>query len=47
MKPIYESALQAYLTLLSLHIDSKTSDTVFHKASENFYETLFEVAHKL
>ncbi len=28
-----------------LHVGTKTNDIVFHKASEGFYETLFDVAH--
>ena len=47
MKTLYKKALTAYTELLELHIDSKTTDTLFHKETEVFYETLFEVAHKL
>lgn len=47
MKNLYEKALQAHWEMLKLHINTKTKDNLFHKASEEFYETLFEVAHKI
>lgn len=47
MKNLYKEAIEAYIEMLSLHIDTKTSDNTFHKESESFYETLFEVAHKI
>lgn len=45
MKQLHKKALQAYLDMLEIHIDTKTSDIVFHKETEEFYKTLFEVAH--
>ena len=47
MKYLYKKALEAHNSMLELHIDTKTSDALFHKSSESFYETLFEVAHQL
>ena len=47
MKDLYKKALEAYLKMLEIHIDTKTIDAWFHKANEKFYETLFEVAHKI
>lgn len=47
MKELYFKALEAYVEVLSLHIDTKTSDALFHSESEKFYETLFDVAHKI
>lgn len=47
MKTLYKEALEAYTDMLLLHIDTKTTDVVFHKETEEFYESLFEVAHKI
>lgn len=47
MKQLHEKALKAYIDMLQLHIDTKTSDVVFHETTENFYETLFTVAHEI
>jgi hypothetical protein len=47
MKTLYKEALQAYTDMLLLHIDTKATDVVFHKETEEFYESLFEVAHKI
>jgi len=47
MKDLHLKAIKAYIEMLSIHIDTKTSDIVFHKETEWFYETLFEVAHKI
>ena len=47
MKNLYKKALQAYVEMLELHIDTKTSDALFHNESEKFYETLFDVAHEI
>ena len=47
MKDLYKKALESYIEMLSIHIDTKTSDTVFHKETEEFYETLFNIAHKV
>lgn len=47
MKNLYTKALNAYTEMLSLHIATKTTDNPFHKESESFYDTLFEVAHKI
>lgn len=34
-----------YEEMFDLHVWTKTNDTVFHKASESFYEDLFDVVH--
>lgn len=47
MKELHLKAIKAYIEMLSIHIDTKTSDSEFHKDTESFYETLFEVAHKI
>jgi len=47
MKDLYNIALKSYTEMLSLHIATKTTDNPFHKESESFYDTLFEVAHKI
>jgi DNA-binding ferritin-like protein len=47
MKNLHKKALDAYLEMLEIHISTKTEDNDFHKATEEFYETLFEVAHKI
>jgi len=47
MKNLYEKALKAHWEILKLHINTKTKDNLFHKTSEEFYETIFEVAHKI
>lgn len=47
MKKLYEKSIKAYLEMLTLHIDTKTTDVVFHKETEKFYDTLFDVAHSI
>lgn len=47
MKQLHEKALKAYIDMLRLHIDTKTTDVVFHETTEGFYETLFKVAHEI
>ncbi len=47
MKELHKKALKAYLEMFTIHIDTKTKDADFHKENEGFYETLFEVAHKI
>lgn len=47
MKNLYKKALQAYTEMLEIHIDTKTSDLLFHRETEKFYETLFSVAHSI
>ena len=47
MKELHLKALKAYTEMLSIHIDTKTEDVFFHKETEEFYDTLFEVAHKI
>lgn len=47
MKDLYKKAIEAYLKMLMIHIDTKTTDVVFHKETEEFYDTLFDTAHKI
>lgn len=47
MKELHQKAVKAYIDMLQIHIDTKTSDTDFHKETEAFYETLFNVAHTI
>ncbi|MDP2395834.1 MAG: hypothetical protein Q8M44_02870 [bacterium] len=47
MKELHLKAIKAYIEMLTIHIDTKTSDVEFHKETESFYESLFEVAHKI
>lgn len=47
MKELHKKALKAYLDMFTIHIDTKTKDTDFHKENEGFYETLFDVAHQI
>ncbi len=47
MNNLYKKALEAHNIMLDLHIDTKTTDPLFHKETEWFYETLFEVAHNI
>ncbi len=47
MKELYQKALKAYLEMLEIHIDTKTTDVVFHEKTGDFYEKLFEVAHSI
>ena len=37
----YQKALKAYLEMLEIHIDTKTTDIVFHEKTQDFYEKLF------
>ena len=47
MKNLYLKALKAYVEMLEIHIDTKTSDLVFHEKTWDFYEKLFEIAHSI
>lgn len=47
MEKLHRKALEAYIEMLSIHIDTKTTDLGFHKETENFYEVLFKVAHDI
>jgi len=47
MKKLYTNAIKAYLELLEIHINTKTTDIVFHRETEKFYEKLFEISHNL
>jgi len=47
MKELFQKAIKAYIDMLTIHIDTKTTDVVFHKETEKFYETLFDVAHEI
>ncbi len=45
MLQLYKKALESYIKILEIHINTKTQDYILHQATEKFYETLFEVAH--
>lgn len=47
MKELYQKALKAYLEMLEIHIDTKTTDLLFHEKTWDFYEKLFDVAHQI
>jgi len=47
MKNLYEKALLAYTNMLTLHIDTKTTDSLFHSETENYYNVLFDIAHQI
>lgn len=47
MKDLHKKALEAYIKMLTIHIDTKTSDALFHWETEGYYEKLFEVAHRI
>lgn len=47
MKQLYQKALESYLEMLEIHIDTKTTDIVFHEKTWDFYEKLFNVAHQI
>ena len=47
MKELHVKALKAYIDMLTIHIQSKSMDTEFHKQTEEFYETLFKVTHEI
>jgi len=47
MKNLHAKAIKAYIDMLTIHIDTKTTDSTFHEKTEGFYETLFEVAHTI
>ncbi len=47
MKKLYKKAIEAYVEMLMIHIETKTKDHVFHKITEDFYETLFDIAHDI
>jgi len=47
MKDLHQKALKAYLEMLEIHIDTKTTDLLFHEKTADFYEKLFDVAHKI
>jgi len=47
MKELHLKVIKAYIEMLSIHIDTKTSDSEFHNKTEEFYKDLFEIAHKI
>jgi hypothetical protein len=47
MKELYIKALEAYINMLHIHIDTKSKDSDFHKETEMFYTTLFDIAHNI
>lgn len=47
MKEIIDKALDTYITLLILHINTKSSDYTFHTASEDLYKKTFDIFHSI
>jgi DNA-binding ferritin-like protein len=47
MQNLLDRALDTYITLLVLHINTKTKDPIFHKESESFYKEVFEMFHSI
>lgn len=47
MKELYLKALKSYIEVLEIHIDTKTTDVVFHEKTWEFYEKLFNIAHQI
>lgn len=47
MKDLYKKALEAYIAMLEIHINTKTTDALFHRETEAMYEKLFETAHSI
>lgn len=45
LKQLFGKALLAYVEVLELHIDSKTTDKNFHEVTWDIYETLFDITH--
>ena len=42
-----EKLFNLYKQVLIAHIQTKTTDSLFHERSQDFYETLFEVFHAI
>ncbi len=47
MKELYKNALESYITMFELHMDTKTTDGWFHESTEAFYKALFEISHEI
>jgi DNA-binding ferritin-like protein len=47
MNELYKKALSSYIEMLEIHIDTKTADIDFHEKTQDFYESFFEIAHKI
>lgn len=47
MREIIDKALDTYITLLILHINTKTTDYTFHIASEDLYKKAFDIFHSV
>ena len=47
MKDLHKKALEAYLEMLEIHIDTKSQYSGLHLWTEKYYETMFEIAHKI
>ncbi len=47
MRELYKKALESYIEMLEIHIDTKTEDLLFHRETEVFYDNLFKVAHQI
>ena len=47
MKEIYIKTIASYLEMLEIHINTKSTDLVFHEKTKEFYEKLFDISHKI
>lgn len=47
MKELFWIALLAYIEMLELHLDCKTTDKNLHERTQDFYELLFEISHSV
>lgn len=47
MKDLHKKALEAYIKMLTIHIDTKNKDDLLHAETEAYYLKLFDVAHRV
>lgn len=47
MKELFAKALLAYVEMLEIHLDCKTTDKNLHEWTNDFYELLFDIAHSI
>lgn len=47
LKELYEKAFLAYVEMLEIHIDTKTTSDNLHRKTDNAYRMLFNIAHSI
>lgn len=47
MKELFAKALLAYVEMLEIHLDCKTTDKNLHERTNDFYDLLFDIAHSV